>query len=153
MTKRIWIVGLVLGLAERALAADLCIALNGTETVVGKSFKVPKKNTCRPFVGFEERNGSYAATVTGDGCVAADGQAMGLDLVAVHPAIPAGVITLNKLDERIAINVSLPLDSGAQVSEASLYDANGALQLFGVQVLPCVPSRRDVPSIISHFPS
>jgi hypothetical protein len=155
------VVALVLGLGGPSLADDLCISLNGTDTIVGKSFKVPKKNTCRPFVGFEEGNGFYTASVTGAACVAADGTAMGLNLVLTHPGVRAGLMLLAQRDQGIAINLSLPLVDGAQVSEASVYQtifspflppSLDAEQLSGVQALRCVPSKQDVPTPVSHFP-
>jgi hypothetical protein len=155
------VMALVLGLRGLSLADDLCISLNGTNTIVGKNFKVPKKNTCRPFVGFEQGNGFYTATVTGAACVASDGTAMGLDLVLTHPGVRAGLMFLAQLDQRIAINLSLPLVDGAQQSEASVYQTTfneflppslDAEQLSGVQALPCVPSKQDIPRPISHFP-
>ena len=155
------IVALVFGLSGLSLADDLCISLNGTDTIVGKSFKVPKKNTCRPFVGFEEGNGFYTATVTGAACVGSDGMAMGLNLVATHPGVRDGLMFLAQRDQRIAINLSLPLVDGTQESEAWVYQTTfnqflppslDAEQLSGVQALPCVPSKQDVPRPISHFP-
>lgn len=155
------VVALVLGLGGVSLADDLCISLNGTDTIVGKNFKVPKKNTCRPFIGFEEGNGFYTATVTGAACVASDGTAMGLNLVATHPGVRAGLMFLAQRDQRIAINLSLPLVDGAQQSEAWVYQTTfnqflppslDAEQLSGVQALPCVPSKQDVPTPISNFP-
>jgi hypothetical protein len=154
------VVALVLGLVGHSLADDLCVSLNGTDTIVGKNFKVPKKNTCKPFIGFEQRGGFYTATVTGAACVASDGTAMGLNLVTAHPGIRAGLLTLAQLDQRIAINMSLPLVEGAQVNEATVYETTfgplgpslNTTQLFGVQALPCVPSKQDVPTPISHFP-
>jgi hypothetical protein len=155
------VMALVLGLGGLSLADDLCISLNGTDTIVGKNFKVPKKNTCRPFVGFEQGNGFYTATVTGAACVASDGTAMGLDLVLTHPGVRAGLMFLAQLDQRIAINLSLPLVDGAQQSEASVYQTTfneflppslDAEQLSGVQALPCVPSKQDIARPISHFP-
>ena len=152
---------LVLGLGGLSLADDLCISLNGTATIVGKSFKVPKKNTCRPFVGFEQGSGFYTATVTGAACVASDGTAMGLDLVLTHPGVRAGLMFLAQLDQRIAINLSLPLVDGAQQSEAWVYQtifneflppSLDAEQLSGVQALPCMPSKQDIPRPVSHFP-
>ena len=68
---------------------------------------------------------------------------------------------LSQRDQRIAINLSLPLVNGAQESEASVYQTTfnqflppslDAEQLSGVQVLPCTPSKQDVPTPISHFP-
>jgi hypothetical protein len=50
---------------------------------------------------------------------------MGLNLVAIHPGIPVGLLTLGQLDGRIAINVSLPLVNSGQVSEATIYDTGG----------------------------
>ena len=155
------VVALVLGLSGLSRADDLCVSLNGTDTIVGKNFRMPKKNTCRPFVGFEQGNGFYTATVTGAACVGSDGTAMGLNLALTHPGVRAGLMLLAQRDQRIAINLSLPLIDGAQVSEASVYETTfnpfgppslDAVQLSGVQALPC-PSRQDVPRPISHFPS
>jgi hypothetical protein len=73
----------VFGSAVCAWAGDLCITLNGTDTVVGKSFKVPKKNTCRPFAGFQTSEGFYSATVTGDACVAARRSTRSSQMVAM----------------------------------------------------------------------
>ena len=56
---------------------------------------------------------------------------------------------------------SLPLVDGTQQSEASVYQTTfneflppslDAEQLSGVQALPCVPSKQDIPTPISHFP-
>jgi hypothetical protein len=161
MRRSTLVVALVLGLGGLSLAADLCISLNGTDTIVGKNFKVPKKNTCRPFVGFAQSSGFYTATVTGAACVGADGTAMGLNLVVTHPGIRVGLMFLSQRDQRIAVNLSLPLVNGAQESEASVYQTTfnqflppslDAEQLSGVQVLPCTPSKQDVPTPISHFP-
>jgi hypothetical protein len=154
------VVALVLGLNGRSLAGDLCISLNGTDTIVGKNFKVPKNDTCRPFLGFEESNGFYAATVTGAACVGADGTAMGLNLLLTHPGIRVGLMFLAQRDQRISINLSLPLVDGAQESEASVYQTTfnqflppslDAEQLSGVQALPC-GSKQNVPTPFSHFP-
>ena len=83
--KAFSVAGLLLALSVPVLADDLCIALDASNVVVGKHFKVPKKNTCRPFTGFAVRGGFYTASVVGDGCVGADGTTMGLGLVATIP--------------------------------------------------------------------
>jgi hypothetical protein len=115
------VVALILGLGGLALAGDLCVSSNETDTIVAKNFTVPKKNTCRPFVGFARSSGFYTGTVTGAACVASDGTAMGLDLLVTHPGVRAGFVFLAQRDQRIAINLSLPLVAGAEQSEAWVY--------------------------------
>ena len=70
---------------------------------------------------------------------------MGLGLVATHPGIVLGRLTLARLDERIAVNVSLPLAAGPQENSVTVYSADGPQQLSGVTVLPCGPPASDVP--------
>jgi hypothetical protein len=151
MMKAFWVAGLLLALSAPVLADDLCIALDASNVVVGKHFKVPRKNTCRTFTGFALRGGFYTASVSGDGCVGSDGTTMGLGLVATHPGIVLGGLTLARLDERIAVNVSLPLVAGPQENSATVYSADGPEQLFGVTALPCGPPASDVPDPMAHF--
>ena len=53
-----------------ALAVDLCL-FDGNifgELIIGKNFKVPLKNTCKPFNGFY-----HSAMIVGTGCTNHDG--------------------------------------------------------------------------------
>jgi hypothetical protein len=152
MMKALWFAGVaLLGLSVPVVADDLCITLDASNVVVGKHFKIPKKNTCRPFTGFALRGGFYTASVSGDGCVGTDGTTMGLGLVAAHPGIILGGLTLGRLDERIAVNVSLPLVDGPQENFATVYSADGPEQLLGVTALPCGPPASDVPNPMAHL--
>ena len=65
---------LMAGLAGAAHASDYCIDVfdGGTYTVVGKGFRVPGKNRCKPFMGFT----TQGFDVTGSACTAADGSHM-----------------------------------------------------------------------------
>ena len=68
--KAFWVAGLLLALSVPVLADDLCITLDASNVVVGKHFKIPKKNTCRPFTGSPCAAG-LPASVSGDGASAA----------------------------------------------------------------------------------
>ena len=62
-----------------ASATDLCIDLTNFSLVfVGKAFLVPRKNTCKPFMGFL----SSGAMVAGAGCTSADGQLLRIHVTA-----------------------------------------------------------------------
>lgn len=63
------LIGISVASAE---AVDLCFEYAaGVDTIVGKGFKVPGKNKCAPFNGFQL--GSHAGMVTGTGCRNAQG--------------------------------------------------------------------------------
>ena len=70
-------VGFVLVSAGTAQAKDLCLAVPGIASgvIVGKGFKSPGKNQCKPFNGFES-NGTHF--VAGVGCRSADGDLLRL---------------------------------------------------------------------------
>src|SRR5262249_60218429 len=103
----------------------------------------------------------YTRAGAGAACVGRDGTARGLDLVVTPRGVRVALMFLAQLDQRIAINLSLPLADGAEQSEASVYQTTfneflppslDAEQLSGVQALPCVPSKQDIPTPSAHFP-
>jgi hypothetical protein len=70
-------VALMAGLAGVARASDYCIDVTdggplSAYTLVGKGFRVPGKNRCKPFMGFT----SQTFDVTGSACTTADGSHM-----------------------------------------------------------------------------
>src|SRR5215510_1805269 len=78
------------GSASLAQAADLCVQVHlpmGTFQghLVGKGFKVPSKNKCKPFNGFMEPGHHFGAMAVGTGCTKADGSLFRLH-VTTHAA-------------------------------------------------------------------
>lgn len=62
---------LCLGLTS-ARAADLCLSYDGGGgIIVGKAFRIPSPNKCKPFHGFEV--GGLEGMVTGTGCTTSNG--------------------------------------------------------------------------------
>ena len=70
--------GLVVASALSAEAMDLCVVVNPS-TTIGKKFKVPLRNQCKPFNGFTS-DGLWF--VTGTGCTDADGKFFRLQYTA-----------------------------------------------------------------------
>lgn len=64
--------GLVCVSATSAPALDLCFEYSTGGRSVGKKFKIPPKNQCKPFNGFEDRD--YGGLLTGTGCTSATGE-------------------------------------------------------------------------------
>jgi hypothetical protein len=63
--------GVVAMSAAGAHARDVCIDFSGGGTIVLKGFRVPGRNKCAAFGGFENRNGG--AALSGSGCTNATG--------------------------------------------------------------------------------
>jgi hypothetical protein len=59
--------------ATTAKAVDLCFSYQGGGSIVAKGFKVPRRNRCTPFNGFQVVGGGG---FTGVGCTSADGAQM-----------------------------------------------------------------------------
>jgi hypothetical protein len=79
--------GLVLATVATAQAADLCLSIPnffGQAPLVGKKFRVPPKNQCKPFNGFTQ--GGFSSFVAGMGCTSADGFAFHLSFTAHNTA-------------------------------------------------------------------
>lgn len=69
-----------------AWAGDLCIDASGGQPpflenpiIIGRSFKLPKKNKCKPFNGVVV---GFRSAVTGTACASADGTQVTMSLVA-----------------------------------------------------------------------
>jgi hypothetical protein len=62
---------LALTLTGTARASDYCLQFNavGDYEVIGKGFRLPPKNRCKPFGGFS----SYTGVLSGTACTEADG--------------------------------------------------------------------------------
>src|SRR5262249_28131589 len=68
--------------ASAAWATDLCIAFTSVPShLTGKAFTVPRKNTCKPFMGFLS-DGALGAIASGTGCTSADGQLLRIHVTA-----------------------------------------------------------------------
>jgi hypothetical protein len=81
------VLGLVLATGATA-QADLCLNIADIfgvpVSLVGKKFKVPPKNQCKPFNGFT--TGGFSTFVVGTGCTSADGFAFHLAFTAHNPS-------------------------------------------------------------------
>jgi hypothetical protein len=68
-----------------AHAADLCLSIPnffGVTPLVGKGFRVPSRNRCKPFNGFTLGSSGFPSFVVGTGCTSADGFAFHLAFTA-----------------------------------------------------------------------
>jgi hypothetical protein len=65
------IAGLFLSLTPPASAADLCILMGGSTTLVGRNLVVPAKGNCKPWSGFVV--GQAGNILTGVICTSTDG--------------------------------------------------------------------------------
>lgn len=76
--------GFILATLATAQAADLCLNVESifgvSVSLVGKGFRVPPKNTCKPFSGFTP--GGFSSFVVGTGCTSVDGFAFHLSFMA-----------------------------------------------------------------------
>ena len=87
---------LVLGgclLASSAQAGDMCLDATGglqpsldRPIIIGRGFKFPKKNKCKPFIGvIVASSPSHASVVTGSACARFDGTSVTFMLTAAIP--------------------------------------------------------------------
>jgi hypothetical protein len=85
---------MVLGLAfsTAALAGDLCIDAQSNPptlaapVIIGRGFKIPKKNKCKPFMGVMATSiPARPSAVTGAACTSFDGLNVTFTLVATLP--------------------------------------------------------------------
>jgi hypothetical protein len=66
-------------------ARDLCLTIPnffGVAPLVGKGFRVPPRNRCKPFNGFTTAQAGLPTFVVGTGCTSADGFAFHLAFTA-----------------------------------------------------------------------
>ena len=126
-------IGLALGIAQGASAADFCIdyLAQGQRTIVGTGFKLPKSGKCKPFHGFTTYQGLTRA-VSGAGCVASDGKHVRFGLVGV-----AGLLNLF-----YTIDLPLPLGPAGTISIAS---GDGAVQLASAPLAGPCPAVQQIP--------
>jgi hypothetical protein len=78
--------GLLLG-SGIAGAVDYCVTFQQEPenlVFVGRGFKVPAKNTCRPWIGFTAQNGENSPS-SGTGCTSSDGKEMSLMFTTAFP--------------------------------------------------------------------
>lgn len=85
--------GFVFATVATTRASDLCLNIPsffGQIPLVGKKFRVPPKNQCKPFNGFTR--GGFSSFVVGTGCTSADGFALHLSFT-VHNTSSGDTIT------------------------------------------------------------
>lgn len=75
--------GMVLSLPATSLAKDYCLNLSGTQ-LVGIGFTVPKKNSCKPWVGFGFTFSGNSPS-SGTGCTSQDGSTLSLTITTSEP--------------------------------------------------------------------
>ena len=81
----ILVLALVLATAAAVQARDLCLTIPnffGAVPLVGKGFRVPPRNRCKPFNGFTQGGSGIPTFVAGTGCTSADGFAFHLAFTA-----------------------------------------------------------------------
>jgi hypothetical protein len=75
--------GILLSLPAACLAKDYCLNLSGTQ-LIGIGFTVPKKNSCKPWVGFGFVFSGNSPS-SGTGCTSQDGSTLSLTITTSEP--------------------------------------------------------------------
>ena len=130
--------GILLSLPAACLAKDYCLNLSGTQ-LIGIGFTVPKKNSCKPWVGFGFVFSGNSPS-SGTGCTSQDGSTLSLTITTSEPEFGGATF----FDSAV---LSLPAQTGTDVEN---FVPDGVATEQPATGGPCKVS---IPAVVSVAPA